>query len=103
MKRPKIWQAPAPQHFAPADLAALLPTDGTGSTDKRESWLSNITDDVLYLLRHGRKRPAPPPPSSDDGQDARLLRDGIRVAPVSDYGPRGNQHTGANQFTRPRK
>jgi hypothetical protein len=94
--RPK---APPPSYIPPS--VSALPLLVT-KAPRKPSWTKNISAAVLYMTRWGRRAPKPEAPNDDAGQDPRLLRIGIRTAPVSDYGPRPHQHSGANQSTKSR-
>lgn len=97
MKRPKPSHSPPPRSYAPPDLAALLPRGEPDSVDKPGGWMRNITQALLDAMRFGPRKKAAPPPS-DDEQDPRLLRSGIRQVWSSDGGPRADSHGGANQW-----
>jgi hypothetical protein len=100
MKRPKPSHGtpPPPRSYSPPDLAVLLPRSDADSVDKPGGWMRNITQTLLDAMRFG-PRPKPAPPPSDDGQDPRLLRSGLRQVASSE--PRSNVYTGSSTYLPP--
>ena len=93
-RRPQL--NPTLRTYSPPAVAAM-PLAEPDADERKGGWMKNITRALLDAMRFGPTPKCAPPPS-DDGQDPRLLRSGLRQVASSDCGPRADRHGGANQW-----